>query len=91
LAKLAKESFMRSTEVCPDCNSDEIVKNGHIRSGKQNFLCQTCGRNFVENPSWRIISPDKIEQINRALNERNSLRGICRIFGVSLTWLMKHV
>jgi IS1 transposase len=54
-------------------------------------LCQNCGRNFIENSDCRIISSDKIEQINRALNERNSLRGICRIFGISLSWLMKHV
>jgi transposase-like protein len=87
LAKLTKGNFMRSTEVCPDCHSDRVVKNGHIRSGKQNFLRQTCGRNFIENHSWETIYSDTIKQINRALNERNSLRGICRIFGISLSWL----
>lgn len=31
------------------------------------------------------------EQIKRALVERNSLRGICRIFQVSLTWLCNFI
>ena len=35
---------------CPNCNSDNFVKNGHIHNGKQNHLCNDCGRQFVEDP-----------------------------------------
>ena len=76
---------------CPDCYSEHIVKNGHIHNGKQNNLCRECGRNFVANPEWREITSTIISQIDRALNERMPLRGICRVFQVSLTWLMDHL
>jgi transposase-like protein len=76
---------------CPSCYSKYIVKNGHIHNGKQNHLCRDCGRNFVQNPQWEVVSPEKIQRINLALNERLSLRGICRVFSVSLSWLMKHI
>jgi transposase-like protein len=32
---------------CPNCNSTHVTKNGH-RQGKQNYHCQSCGRQFVE-------------------------------------------
>lgn len=33
--------------LCPSCDSDSIKKNGR-RQGKQNYLCKTCGRQFIE-------------------------------------------
>ncbi len=41
---------------------------------------------YVSANLWRIIRI-RLERIKKALKERISLRGICRIFGVSLTWL----
>ena len=32
--------------VCPDCNSDNIGKDGRYKR-KQRYLCKTCGRRFV--------------------------------------------
>ncbi len=34
---------------CPECGAQNFVKNGRITNGKQRFLCQRCGRQFVEN------------------------------------------
>ncbi len=31
---------------CPHCTSTHVTKNGHSR-GKQNYQCQSCGRQFV--------------------------------------------
>jgi insertion element IS1 protein InsB len=77
--------------VCPKCSSHDVIKNGHIASGKQNHRCLMCGQSFVENPEWRPISEEMREQIKRSLVERASLRGICRIFKVSMTWLLGFV
>jgi insertion element IS1 protein InsB len=33
---------------CPDCSSTEISKNGRQR-GKQNYICKTCQRQFIEH------------------------------------------
>jgi len=35
---------------CPKCESTSCRKNGH-RSGKQNYLCKNCGRQFLEPSS----------------------------------------
>lgn len=73
---------------CPRCSSYNIKKNGHAVSGKQQYHCNNCGGGFVDNPSSNRISEDDKEKIKRELIERNSLRGICRVFLVSLTWLL---
>ena len=72
---------------CPKCYSRKIKKNGHTHYGKQNHKCKECGRQFVQG-SKHYIGPGKRAQIRLALLERLSLRGICRIFQVSLTWLL---
>ena len=72
----------------PDCQGTVIKKNGHIHNGKQNHMCLSCGRQFVLNPSnQRIGEPIRI-QICKALLERVSLEGICRIFEGSMPWLL---
>lgn len=72
---------------CPNCHSKDIKKNGSTHYGKQNHKCKSCGRQFVAG-STHLIGAETGELIIRALSERVSLRGICRIMGVSLTWLL---
>ena len=71
---------------CPSCHSTNIKKNGHTHYGKQNHRCNCCGRQFVLNNKHTKTEWLK-SLIQKSLKERLSLRGICRIFGVSLTWL----
>jgi len=71
---------------CPRCHSTKIKKNGHTHHGKQNHRCKCCGRQFVLN-NKHTKSEWLKTLIKNSLKERISLRGICRIFGVSLTWL----
>jgi len=73
---------------CPTCDSTNTKKNGHIHNGKQNHCCKQCGRQFVSNPQQILISSAKREQIRKLLLERIPLRGICRVEGVSLRWLL---
>ena len=77
--------------TCPSCNSSTIKRNGHIHNGKQNHCCLACGRQFVLNPQNKVISEETRDQIRQALLERVSLEGICRIFSVSLTWLLQFI
>jgi insertion element IS1 protein InsB len=76
------------TICCPDCGSSKIKKNGHIHNGKQNHCCKACGRQFVENSEQKVISEGEKERIRKLLLERIPLRGICRVMGVSLRWLL---
>ena len=77
--------------TCPTCHSTTIKKNGHIHNGKQNHQCLSCGRQFVINPEKKSISEEERAKIRQALLERVSLEGICRIFTVSMPWLLKFM
>lgn len=77
--------------VCPNCGSDQVVKNGHIHNGKQNHKCKNCGRQFVENSEKKQIAKFIKETIDKLLLEKISLAGICRATGVSESWLQNYV
>ena len=76
---------------CPNCCSSDIVKNGSLGNGKPKFKCNTCGRQFVEDPQKQPISDDTKQLIDRLLLERISLAGIARVTGVSERWLQDYV
>jgi insertion element IS1 protein InsB len=78
-------------DTCPNCGSGRHKKNGHIHNGKQNYRCLDCGRQFVADYAFKTVTEETKELIKKALLERNALRGICRIFDVSLTWLLAFV
>ncbi len=77
--------------TCRHCGSEHIVRNGLTTNGKQRFLCRACGRRSRENPQPNGYTEAAREAILRAYEERSSLRGLSRTFGVSRntvsTWL----
>lgn len=77
---------------CPTCGSEQIVKNGITSSsGKQNYLCKQCRRQFVEQPAHYHIPQTTCDWIDRLLLERISLAGIARVAQVSERWLQYYV
>ena len=78
--------------TCRACGSQNIVKNGHNASGSQQYWCKDCGKRGVLEPK-RGYTEEQKEQILAAYNERSSMRGIQRTFGVSrptlASWLKK--
>lgn len=76
---------------CPRCDSTAIVRNGINATGKQNYLCKECGRQFVLEPLKSPISDEKKALIDRLLLERLSLAGIARVVQVSESWLQAYV
>ncbi len=77
--------------ACPHCHSLTARKNGSTPNGKQKFQCISCLKQFVEDPQNKIIPMDTKERIRRSLIERVSLEGICRIFDVSMPWLLEFM
>ena len=82
-----------TTIHCPHCRSDDIMRYGRSPNGKQKYLCKECKRQSRENPTPHAYSEERREEILRAYEERSSLRGIERTFGVSRTsvigWMKK--
>lgn len=77
--------------ACPNCASTTTVKNGRIHNGKQRFKCHDCGRQFIEQPTKKVINQVTRELIDRLLLERISLAGIARAAQVSEQWLQTYV
>src|SRR5215510_1958551 len=75
-------------EFCPACGSIRYKKNGHTRHGKQHHFCKNCERQCSAGAENLRISAERRAEIAHLLQERLSLRGICRAVEVSLTWLL---
>jgi len=76
---------------CPSCESEQIIKNGSIHTGKQKYMCKACGRQFVKDPKHPMISDETKTLIDKLLLEKLPLAGIVRVTGVSETWLQNYV
>jgi transposase-like protein len=79
--------------TCRHCGSPELIKYGTAPNGKQKYRCRTCGRQSRDNPGSTAYSEERKEEILNAYQERSSLRGLERTFGVSrstvIGWLKK--
>ncbi len=80
--------------LCFHCASEQLVKNGKSRSGKQQYRCHACKRRSTHNAQGKGHSEEFKAQILALYFERPSMRGIQRATGVSrqtLTqWLKKR-
>ena len=76
--------MLSTTEVhvCARCGSERIFKNGHANNGAQRAKCKDCQRTFILEPKGPRHPAVFKEQVVRAYQERTSIRGITRTFGV---------
>jgi len=84
--------MLASKPTCPNCGSQHTVKNGSIHNQKQKYQCQNCQRQFIENPTNKVISLDTIELIDRLLLEKIPKAGIderCSCFRDLVTTICK--
>jgi IS1 family transposase/transposase-like protein len=70
------------THRCPRCGSDDLVKNGHDYKGAQKYACKQCGR-YGTVQAQHGYSEQRRAQVQRAVLERVSLRGLERMLGIS--------
>ena len=74
--------MITTIHTCPCCGSIKIKKNGKAENGKQKFHCHDCKAYGVLQPEPRYSEARK-EEIIRDYQERSSLRGTERVFGVA--------
>ena len=82
---------MLSTTVvhtCRHCGSERIRKNGHTVGGAQRAKCLECERTLVLVPKGPRYDQAFKEQVLAAYQDRMSLRGIKRTFGVCYQTVM---
>ncbi|TAG17768.1 MAG: IS1 family transposase [Cytophagales bacterium] len=82
-----------STKIyCPRCLSTKVKKNGLFSKSKyQQFKCKLCSKKFSEHGQSYFVDINKRDLIKSLLLERLSLRGICRVLKISLTWLLGYI
>ena len=82
------------TYSCRVCGSANIIKNGSNRLGQQQYHCKDCGVYRVLE-SRRETKKKQKSLVLKAYQERISLRGLSRLFGIHrLTiarWIGEHV
>ena len=67
------------------------MRNGRAPNGKQKYLCRACQRQSREDPTPHTYAEERREEILRAYQERSSLRGLERTFGVSRTTILSWI
>jgi insertion element IS1 protein InsB len=68
--------------TCPYCRSSKVWKNGRKASGKQNFLCSSCRKQFQQDYANKGSSPVVRKQVIKLLVRNCGLRDIQFITGV---------
>lgn len=80
-------------EPCPYCQKHTLTCNGHTPAGKQKYECSLCHRYGTLHPTQSYSDAQK-EQIVAATQERMSLCGVERVFGVCrqtvAAWVKKN-
>jgi IS1 family transposase/transposase-like protein len=77
---------------CPRCLSTNVKKYGlNFNQSKQQHKCKDCKYKFVDKGQDWFISLPKQQLVKKLLAERISLRGICRVLDISLTWLLRFL
>ena len=85
---------MLSTTVvhrCRHCGSERLRKNGHANNGAQRARCLECGRTFHLEPKGPRYDQKFKTQVLAAYQDRMSIRGITRTFGVCYQTVMAWV
>lgn len=73
---------------CPDCQSQRVIRFGKTTGGHARYRCKDCGVTFSDAPE-RGHSQEFKERVLAAYQERASMRGIARTFGIGRTTLTR--
>ena len=78
---------------CRHCQSQNVIRHGADASGTQRYRCRDCTRTFRAQPKSRTRPEEFQATVLAAYQERASMRGVCRLFGIGRNtlsgWLKK--
>jgi transposase-like protein len=76
---------------CPRCCGEKVIRSGSIHKGKPKFSCKDCRRQFVENPSNKIIPKEPWNRVDKLFLEKISAAGISRVTRRSAVWIQEYI
>lgn len=68
---------------CPHCHSTKVVKNGIKSTGRQNFLCNSCGKQFQWEYLYQGANPSVKSQVKSSLLHGSGIRDCYKVYGIS--------
>ncbi len=81
---------------CAHCQSQNVIRHGKDKADRQRYRCHDCRRTFQDAQEQASRRARRAETQARALaayQERASMRGVCRLFGIGRNtlsgWLKK--
>ena len=82
-------------ERCPYCLGTNLRPKGwsgnKLGKRKRCMKCGDCKKHITKGGKAWFVSDEQKNLIDKLLLERLSLRGICRVVGISLSWLLRYV
>ncbi|HET8574246.1 MAG TPA: IS1 family transposase [Edaphocola sp.] len=86
-------SCIRVSDVrlCPYCKSSGIVKNGHTKTGKQQYLCKYCKKRFIDYYTYSAYQEGVNSYIIQLTKEGLGIRSTARVLHISTTTLLKRI
>jgi transposase-like protein len=75
---------------CPDCRGTHVRKNEH-RLHKQNYICVSCGRQFLKEYGHRGYSDEVKRLCLKMYVNGMGVRGISRVTGIAHTTFLNWI
>ena len=73
---------------CPHCKSVKVKKNGKKRTGRQNFLCHSCKKQFQYEYFYKGADPTKKELLKTMTLNGSGIRDIHRVLQLSIVCIL---
>src|SRR5262245_11056818 len=80
--------------LCPHCQSDQVIKGGTTKAGKQRYRCHNadcCHYSCVLNPAYHGHLPNVKEQIIDMSLNGSGMRDTARVLHVSPTTVIHEL
>ena len=79
------------TQICPNCNSKNLIKNGYTKNKKQQFYCKNCQKRCIDFYSNHACKTNINEKIIILTKEGLGIRSTARVLKISATTLLKRI
>src|SRR5690606_21939220 len=77
--------------ICPHCKNPKIIKNGSTKNKKQQYLCKSCGKRFLDYYTYNAYYKRINSKIIHFTKEGLGIRSTARVLGISTTTLLKRI
>ena len=84
-------SRFSDSKNCPSCNSKHVIKNGFTGNKKQQFICKSCKKRFIDYYTYKAYNHWVNKRIIQFTKEGLGIRSTARILKISTTTLLKRI